>query len=153
MKVSEAITRFRRIVDDISDEYSDEHIMMLLNEAAQLTAGLLADMASSIVLHRQLFENGDTLPHNFLRTAGRYPVSIVGNKVNFLIDEEVLMINYFATVDRVTATTDDMPFEHDGLNDYVVRMMVILARNDNEFDVTQDRSLLDELKNAIGQAI
>lgn len=153
MKVSEAMEQFRRIVHDISDEYDDYQIIMRLNSAAQLAGSLLAQINSPIGLREATFRDGDTLPGNFLRTAGAYPVKRTGQTVQFLEDVEEMAIRYYVTPQRIEKGADDMPFVHDALNDFVVRTACKYALNRNEFDISQDQGLMQELQTALAAAM
>ena len=49
--------------------------------------------------------------------------------------------------------TGDMPFVHDVLNDITVRLATLFALNQNEYDVSQDKALLDEVRQAVAQGM
>jgi hypothetical protein len=42
-----------------------------------------------------------------------------------------------------------MPFRYEPLNDLTVRTAVLFALNQNEYDITQDKALNDELRQMI----
>ena len=42
-----------------------------------------------------------------------------------------------------------MPFDHDAINQAIVRGAIILALNENEYDLSQDTALWQALRNAI----
>lgn len=153
MTVQEAINQFRLILHDISDEYDDYHVIMRLNSASQLTCALLVQIHSPLVMEEATFADGDALPANFLRTAGTYPVKRTGQTVEFLDGSEEMKIRYFVTKDKVSAATDEMPFAHDTVNDFIVRTACKLALNRNEFDISQDQGILSELQNAAAAAM
>jgi hypothetical protein len=56
-------------------------------------------------------------------------------------------------VPKIEDVDGDMPFEHDTLNDFVVRTACKLALNRNEFDISQDQSILTELQNSAAEAM
>lgn len=155
MKVKTAIDEFRLILHDLygNYEYDNYHCLMRLNSAAQLTSSLLVQLNSPLIIQEEEFENGDDLPGNFLRTCGTYPIRRTGNKVEFLDDVEKMKIRYFVSVPKMDKYTEDMPFEHDAINDFVIRTAVKYALNRNEFDISQDQSILTELQAAMSEAM
>jgi hypothetical protein len=155
MKVQTAIDQFRLILHDLygNYEYDNYHCLMRLNSAAQLTCNLLVQINSPLVIKEEEFENGGTLPGNFLKTCGTYPIRRTGGVVKFLDDVDKMVIRYFVTVPKIEDVDGDMPFEHDTLNDFVVRTACKLALNRNEFDISQDQSILTELQNSAAEAM
>ena len=107
-------------------------------------------MVSETVLH-----DGDTLPDNFMRPAGTYPIRRTGYTVSFLddTDTEEMRFRYFATKDNLEDSSGSLPFIHDAVNESVLRLAIILALNENEFDCTQDSALLNDFKSAIAQGM
>ena len=47
----------------------------------------------------------------------------------------------------------EMPFPHEALNDYAVKVAVLLALNRNEYDISQDKALYDELRGLLAGAV
>lgn len=152
MTVKEAIDQFRIILHDVSEEYDDYHAVMRLNSALQLTSALLVQINSPLVIQSAALHNGDTLPPNFQRFCGIYPIKRTGQTVELLEDEEAIVTRYYVAFDALTAA-GDMPFAHDAMNDFVIRTAAKYALNRNEFDISQDQSLLQELQNAAAAAM
>jgi hypothetical protein len=155
MKVQTAIDQFRLILHDLygNYEYDNYHCLMRLNSAAQLTSNLLVQIASPLVIQEEEFADGDNLPGNFLKTCGTYPIRRTGGKVNFLDDVDKMLIRYYVTVPKIEDVDGDMPFEHDTINDFVIRTACKLALNRNEFDISQDQSILSELQSSAAEAM
>lgn len=155
MKVKTAIDQFRLILHDLygNYEYDNYHCLMRLNSAAQLTSSLLVQINSPLVIDEQEFEDGDDLPGNFLRTCGTYPIKRTGRAVKFLDDVDKMVIRYFVSVPKIEDVDGDMPFEHDAINDFVIRTAAKYALNRNEFDISQDQNLLNELQNSMAEAM
>lgn len=155
MKVKDAVDQFRLILHDIHGnyEYDNYHCLMRLNSAAQYISTLLVQIASPMVIAEGEFTDGDNLPENFLKTCGTYPMKKTGNKMEFLDGSEKMKIRYFVSVPQIKALAEDMPFTHDLINDFVVRTAVKYALNRNEFDISQDQNLLNELQNAAAEAM
>ena len=42
-----------------------------------------------------------------------------------------------------------MPFEHDAINDIIIKSAVLLALNHNEYDISQDTNIVNALQQAI----
>ena len=147
--VSDAIQMIKRAGHDISDEYTTEECIVYLNIAIQQVASMLANgkykpMVKEITLH-----NGESLPKNYMRAAGTYPMRITDGKVTFLEDDAEIRFRYFSTPNLLDANTKTMPYEHDAINQAIVRGAIILALNENEYDLSQDTALWQSLQTAI----
>ena len=150
MKVEDAVAKLKAATHDISDEYSTDECLGFLNTAIQqvcyqLIAGRSPQMVKQVTLH-----NLEYLPADFVRPAGTYPVKITGQLAEFL-DESMkeLKVRYFATKEPLTELSVDMPFVHEEINDIAVKVATLIALNQNEYDVTQDKAILDELRQVI----
>lgn len=104
------------------------------------------------MVHEEMLTSQTTvLPENFLKTCGTFPIKITGNTIE-LLDEPPLKIRYTAGISRVSYV-DDMPFTHEALNQFIVKLATIYALNQEELDVSQDKALLGELQASIASAI
>lgn len=155
MKLKEAISQFRILLHDTSKEHDEYHATMRINQGIDLVCALLAGFASPLVLREDNFAEGDSLPHNFLRTAGEYPIERTGNTIHILTGKKTIPVRYFISYEHLDYKDLDseMPFPHDALNDFVIRTAVKLALNRNEADISQDQSILSELQQAMTQAM
>ena len=133
--VSEAVKRIREAGHDISEEYSDEKCVEFLNTAIQQVSSLLVSSSWP------------------MKPAGNYPIRMTNGRVEIVDDAyNVVRFRYFTTPANVTIE-DDMPFEHDGVNDVILRSAVILALNENEYDVSQDTAIMTALQQAIASGM
>ena len=64
---------------------------------------------------------------------------------------ETMNLRYFANSESVMES-DDMPFEHEALNQITVKLASIYAGNQLEAEISQDKALLDEINAALAQA-
>ena len=83
---------------------------------------------------------------------------LVGDKpcgIALVGDEEMdeIRFRYFATKKQIEDIVEDMPFRHEQLNDVAVKSAVLLALNQNEYDISQDKALVDEIKQVIAQGM
>lgn len=147
--VKDAIAMIKRAGHDISDEYTSEECIVYLNIAIQQVASLLAEGRYTPLIKEITLHDEESLPKNFMRAAGTYPMRITDGKVKFLEDDNEIRFRYFSTPDLLTETSTVMPFEHDAINQAIVRGAIILALNENEYDLNQDTALWQSLKNAI----
>lgn len=154
MQVQTAIARLKAAGHDISDEYSTDDCINFLNTTIQeicyqLATGKSPQMAKEITIH-----DGESLPTDYIISCGNYPIKVTGQTVN-IVDPDVTTVKfrYFATKPQIEAATENMPFTHDVLNDIAVRAATLLALNQNEYDITQDKALLDEIRQAIAQGM
>ena len=156
MNVSEALADIRfKIHDTDVIEMTDEELLICLNEAIQYVASyLIAANSPAIVADMVVTAEETTLPSNFVKTAGVFPIKVTGNTMLWLDYEEgqTMKVRYFASCTPVSET-DAMPFDHDALNQITVRLAAIYAGNQLEAEIAQDKALLDEINMAIAQAV
>lgn len=151
--VEEAIRRIRAAGHDISDEYSDERCIEFLNNSLQRISALLIQARYPALVEEVVVHDGDTLPKNYVQAAGTYPLRMTAGKAEIVDDSEFVRFRYFATPALLENSTDEFPYDHDGINEIVVRYAIMLALNENEYDITQDTNLLTDLQNAIAGAM
>ena len=150
--VSEAVKRIREAGHDISEEYSDEKCVEFLNTAIQQVSSLLVSASWPLLLRETIVRDGDTLPDNYMKMAGTYPLRMTNGRVEITDDYETVRFRYFTTPTAVEIE-DDMPFDHDGVNEVIVKSAVILALNENEYDVSQDTAIVTALQQAIASGM
>lgn len=151
--VEEAIRRIRAAGHDISDEYSDERCIEFLNNSLQRISALLIQARYPALVEEVVVHDGDTLPKNYVQAAGTYPLRMTAGKAEIVDDSEFVRFRYFATPQLLENSADEFPYDHDGINEIVVRYAIMLALNENEYDITQDTNLLTDLQNAIAGAM
>lgn len=156
MYVTEALQDLRfKIHDKDVIEMTDDELVNCLNEAIQYVASYLVGQNSPVMVDDVVVSSEEiTLPENFVKTAGVFPVKITGNKLKWLDYEEgeSVKIRYFYTCPAVTAN-DKMPFPHDALNQITIKLAAIYCGNQLESDVAQDKALLDEVNAMLAQTI
>lgn len=163
MYVSEALQDLRfKIHDKDIIEMTDDELINCLNEAIQYVSAFLIGRNSAIMVKdMEISDEETTLPENFVKTAGIFPVKITGNKMRWLEYEEpeeeseekpFIKVRYFATCPAITIN-DDMPFAHDALNQTTIKLAAIYCGNQLESDIGQDKALLDEINAALASTI
>lgn len=154
MKITTAIARIKAAGHDISDEYTSERCLEFINTALQQTSSLLITAKYPALVKEITLHNGDTVPQNYMSTAGFYPLKMTNNRVEIVDDDaEEVRFRYWATPEAVTETDTDLPYPHDAINEVIVRCAIILALNENEYDVSADNSILSALQEAIASAM
>ena len=153
MLVSTAIKRIKDAGHDISDEYTNERCIEFLNTALQQTSSLLIAAQYPALVQEMDVRDGDTLPKNYMQCCGTYPLRMTAGKAKIISDDEYVRFRYWATPAMLTAEDEELPYPHDGINEVIVRAAVILALNENEYDVTQDNAILSALQQAIASAM
>lgn len=150
MKVSTAIARIKAATHDISDEYSDERCIEFLNTSIQQVAALLIGARWPALVQEMDVHEGESLPKNYMQPCGTYPIRMTAGKAHLLdSSSEFVRFRYFATPPAVETPDDDLPYDHDAINDIVVKGAVLLALNENEYDITQDNAIVGALQQAI----
>lgn len=152
MLVDVALKQIRDKINDRDEVGLDDvELLTYLNEAIVYVSNFLVGAASPMNLHDlTLTEESTPMPKEFVRTAGRFPIRITGDKIE-LLDDPPVTIRYFANVGQVDFG-DDMPFQQDALNRIAIKLAAIYAQNQEQLDVTQDKSLVAELAQAVASA-
>lgn len=153
MLVSTAITRVRAAGHDISDEYTTERCLEFLNTAIQQVSALLIAAQYPALVKELLVHNGESLPRNYMAACGTYPLRMTDNKVTIVDGSDSVRFRYWATPELLTETSKELPYQHDAVNEVIVRLAVMLALNENEYDIAQDSSLLTQLQQAIASGM
>ena len=155
MNVSEALDKIRtKIHDDDTIAMTDEELLTCLNEAIQYVASYLVGAKSPVMAHDMVIVAEETtLPQNFVKPAGVYPVKITGNTLKWLDYEagQTMKLRYFSTPTPATAE-GTMPFVHDALLQITIKLAAIYAGNELEAEISQDKALLDEVNALLAQA-
>lgn len=149
MRVLDAIGRIKSAGHDISDEYSNERCLEFINTAMQQVAAVLIAANFPPLVQELMVSNGDTIPKNFMKACGSYPIKMTAGKAQVLDGLERVKFRYFATPDNLTEQEQELPFNHEGINEVIVKLATMLALNENEYELSQDKALLDSLQQAI----
>ena len=154
MQVKKAVTDIKAAGHDISDEYSVEECLGFLNTAINEVSSLLIAARSPMMAAEILLHDGESVPERYVSPAGRYPIRMTGRKVQF-IDRSLseIRFRYWQTMPLLESDAGEMPFPHEALNDYAVKVAILLALNRNEYDISQDKALYDELRGLIAGAV
>ena len=150
MLVEEAVNRIKAAGRGNNNEWGVDRAIDFLNTALQqISALLVANRYPPIVKTIQL-EDGDELPENYMFACGTYPIRITDGVVEFLDDSlDEIRFRYFANVGKVTKTSDSLPFTNDAINEVVVKGAVLLALNENAYNIGQDSQLVTALQQAV----
>lgn len=152
MKVKQAIARLKSATHDISDEYSTEACLEFINTAIQQVASLLISAKWPVLARETIIKDGDKLPHNYMGACGTYPLRMTANEAVITDGSDSVRFRYFATPDLV-GEDDDLPFDHEAINAVILRSAILLALNENEYDISQDSNILSTLQSAISAGL
>ncbi len=154
MLVERAIMRIKSAGHDISDEYSSDRCIEFLNNSMQQVSSLLIAANYPNLVHEITVRNGDQVPPNFMKAAGTYPIKMTDG-IAIIVDDDYpsVRFRYFATPKNIEQKTDFLPFDNDAINEVVVRGSILLALNENEYDLSQDKVLFDTLQQSIASAM
>lgn len=147
MQVTEAISRIRASAHDITDEYDDMECVFALNTAAYQIASLLISEHYAGLLAEKDFEEGEALPDNFFKPAGLYPIRMTGRTIHLLCVGP-LHVRYYAMPDEIVRG-GMMPFRLNLLNNLTVKVALKMLLNEDEFDISQDSGIQNEIMQAI----
>ena len=150
MNVDTAVTRIQQETHDISDEYSRERCIQFINTAIQQVSSLLIAAKWPVLVQETTVRDGDSIPRNYMNACGTYPLSMTSGAVK-ITDPSVkdVRFRYFATPNLIDDASKALPFTHDAINDVIVKSAVLIALNENEYDITQDTKIVNALQQAI----
>ena len=149
MLISTAVARIKSATHDISDEYTNEECIDFLNNSIQQVSALLISAKFPQLVKEMTVHNGDSLPSNYMVAAGSYPLRMTAG-VAYIIDGSAsVRFRYFATPEVVDSVNDSLPYDHAAINEIIIKGAILLALNQNEYDVGQDKTLYEALQAAI----
>lgn len=153
MLASQAITRIKSSTHDISDEYTDAQCLDFLNSSIQQVSSLLIGARFPQLVKEMTVHNGDSLPANYMASAGTYPLRMTGGLAYIIDGSSSVRFRYFATPDILTTTGASLPYNHAAINEIIIKGAIMLALNENEYDIGQDKTIYEALQAAIGAAM
>ena len=149
MLLTTAISRIKSAGHDISDEYTNEECIVFLNGAIHQVYAIMVGFGYPPTVKEMDLHDDDSLPKNYMKSCGTYPIRITNNIVKFIDDDNFIRFRYFANPENLTSESESLPFDHDAINECIVRGAIILALNENEYDLSQDTALWQSLQQAI----
>lgn len=154
MLTETAITRIKSAGHDISDEYSRERCLEFLNNALQQVSSLLISAKWPSLVQEMIVHDGDTLPKNYMQAAGTYPLRVTKGHAKIIDDSDHVRFRYFATPDNLTGSEEEeLPYNHEAINEIIVRGAILLALNENAYNLQQDTQLWTALQEAVASAL
>ena len=156
MLVSAAIAQIReRINDEYDTGYTDSVLLDYINDAVKYLASALINRNDPILVAEMTVSSSATsVPHNFVRLCGGFPVMRKGNKF-YLTESNTssVKIKYFYMPTDLTAVTQSMPFDDDEYCMVIIKLASIYAINQHEFNINQDEALRTQAEQIIVQAL
>jgi len=153
MLVSEALTEIRNKINDRdSVGLDDSELLSYLNEAVQyVSAALIQYESTDMVVEQDVATSTFTVPANFAKFCGYYPIKRTGLTVT-LLDEPPLKVRYFVSAD-ILEDNDTMPFNHIALNQFAIKLACVYANAQQKLDVSTDKALAQELAQVIAASM
>ena len=154
MLVEDAVNRIKAAGRGTNQNWGVDRVIDFLNTAIQQISSLLVANKYPAIVQTVQLHDGDTLPGNYMFACGTYPIRITNGSVEFLDDSiETIRFRYFANVGRIEKTSDPMPFENDAINEVVIKGAVLLALNENAYNIGQDSQLVVALQQAVASGL
>lgn len=149
MLVTEAITEIRNKINDRDMVgLDDSELLSYLNEAVQWVAASMISAGSTDLVKEEIIDGDEfTLPVNFAKFCGNYPIKRTGLQAELLC-EPPMKLRYFVTYNLLT-TDDEMPFNHIALTQVAIKKACEYAQSQEKLDVQQDKMLEGELSQAV----
>ena len=144
MLVADGISNIRdKISDSDSQEFEDKTIRNYMNDAIDLIwHQLILRNSGEVMGVINITSTPSSIPSDFQKMTCKHPLYIIGNQI---IVYGSVPINgfYFKKSQHITSASLDMPFLNDSFNNIVLQVAVISILNNKEFDITQDKALLE----------
>jgi hypothetical protein len=155
MLVSKAISQIReRVNDEYDTGFTDTVLIDYINDAIKYLSAALINRNDPILAKTvNVTSSSNSVPKNFVRTAGGFPVMRRGNKFYITDGSSMVTIKYFYMPDDVTAASQSLPFEDDAYCMIIVKLASIYAINQHEFNINQDEALRSQTEQLINQAL
>jgi hypothetical protein len=153
MTITSAIEHIQQATHDISGEFSHDDCLRYLNSAISEVSALLISINWTGFVKEATVKDGDTLPDNYMKAAGTYPLRMTDGKVKILDDVTSVRFRYFATSPKLTGKDQYLPFTNDAINEIVVNLATMKAMNEISADLTQDSALFKSLEEAVANGI
>ena len=153
MLVTQAIQEIRNKINDRDCVgLDDSELLSYLNEAIQQISSYLISVNSPTMIKKLTIEdeNEIELPQNFVKTAGNYPLKITANKACTAFWP--MNVRYFASYAPVSMS-DELPFSHNAIDVIAIKLACVYATAQQQLDVTQDKSIVDEIIASLASAI
>lgn len=150
--INDLVARVRILINDQNKlEYSDPELIGYINDAiGYLSTYLISAKDPEMVSEINVAEGG-IVPTNFCSFSGSYPVYIVDNTFKLYDPTTPFTARYFASKQTTNTRNSTFPFK-DIYIPVVIRLASIYALNRNEFNITQDNTIIVDMLNMIKAA-
>lgn len=154
MLVSEMLTKTKlreRISDTLSVSFTDAEIISYINDGINMVWNQLADRGYyELVKDKTFTSDTEPLPADFMRFEAKYPILLKSDGTASTYGTTPIETRYLRKPTFVTAVTDALPFTNDSLNLLIGQIATMFALNRNEYDVTFEKQIIDEIRKSIG---
>lgn len=140
-----------RIFDTLKVTYPDKELVSYINDAiAFIWPTLMVGQYYEIIGDAVYTSNTSRIPNDFLKFVAKYPV-VVNNLGDIIIyaGSIPLEVRYIKKPFTINDINDNMPFASIPLNNIIAKAVIMLALLKNEYDISAEKALLDEVKVAI----
>ena len=155
MKVSELEQEVRNRIDDKDGigEFTDNELISYIKQAMNYIGAYFVTAGNPIALKELIVTDNSTLPNDFIKTAGTFPLKITGKNVKLLAGySSGIKIKYFFQPENITASSTIMPYTDNATLNVILQLSVIFAQNQQKHYVTQDKAITAEIMTIINTA-
>lgn len=154
MLVSEAIQDIRNRINDREGvgDFENDQLISFINQAITYLGGYFTTAGNPVQTKTVTVSEGATVPTDFIKTAGTFPMKITGNVINLFNPKKDLKFKYFYENAKVAALTDNLPYGDANSALVIVLLAVIFALNQQRFDIQQDNAIQAKLMDVLNQA-
>ena len=151
MLVSAFLTLLRtRIRDEYKAEYQDSELISYLNDALAYWDSTRVVAGDCLRVKALTVNPNVTVPTNFAKWAGTFPVYILNGTV-YSTDGGSVTCKYYSYSDSFASLNDNINLSNPEIT-VLLQLATIYALNRNQFDVSTDTSLAKALQDVVAQS-
>lgn len=151
MLVSAFLTQLRfRIRDEFKVEYPDNELIGYLNDALAYWDSTRVVASDPLRVKSLVVNPSASVPTNFAKWAGTFPVYILGETV-YTTEATPVTCKYYSYSDGYDELTDSINLANPEIV-ILLQLATIYALNRNQFDVSTDTSLAKALQDVVAQS-
>jgi len=124
--------------------YTDGELISYLNTAIDYLNGYLIGLKKPEMIQEISIADGTPVPIDWDTFAGQYPAYIIQDTLKLFEGHERVTVRYFSLMPHVTTVSDVVLFKM-RYKSILVHIVAMYALNRNEYDISQDKELLNDL--------
>lgn len=156
MLVSDALIDIRYRLNDHEavGDFDDAQLISFINQAVTYLGGYFTASSNPRQTKTATITVGTTgtVPTDFVKTAGTFPMKIIGDTITPFNTKKDFTYKYFFQNAELTQATDILPYKDKNSCTVIILLAVIFALNQQRFNVAQDSTIQQQIMDILNQA-